>query len=231
MTFIALTTEATHHYCVESLSPAFAHIWVTIIQAVSVTCAMFCLIQFFVQVRADIASHKPLLKVLAIKLVIFLSFWQTMILSWLSAGGAIKATPRFAHADVKVGIPVMLLCIEMVVFSVFHFWSFSYREYVIPKGMSAEAALEGEPWRYQGGFWGLGALLDAMNPWDFWKAFGRGVRWMVQGRARRFGDQSYDVHLGRKKTAESAGYGSGSGGASMEYVVQDKGANASVVQS
>lgn len=39
---------------------------------------MYCLIQFYIQLRGDLAEHSPLLKVVAIKLVIFLSFWQTV---------------------------------------------------------------------------------------------------------------------------------------------------------
>lgn len=39
---------------------------------------MYCLIQFYIQLRRDLAAHSPFLKVVAIKLVIFLSFWQTV---------------------------------------------------------------------------------------------------------------------------------------------------------
>lgn len=49
-----------------------------VIEGLCVTVAMYCLIQFYVQIRVDLAEHKPLLKVAAIKLVIFLSFWQTV---------------------------------------------------------------------------------------------------------------------------------------------------------
>lgn len=39
---------------------------------------MYCLIQFYVQLRNEISEHRPLIKVAAIKLVIFLSFWQNV---------------------------------------------------------------------------------------------------------------------------------------------------------
>lgn len=48
------------------------------IEAICVTVAMYCLIQFYVQLRNEIAEHRPLIKVAAIKLVIFLSFWQNV---------------------------------------------------------------------------------------------------------------------------------------------------------
>lgn len=49
-----------------------------VIDASCVTVAMYCLIQFYIQLRQDLAEHSPFLKILAIKLVIFLSFWQTV---------------------------------------------------------------------------------------------------------------------------------------------------------
>lgn len=39
---------------------------------------MYCLIQFYVQIKDEISEHSPFLKILSIKLVIFLSFWQTV---------------------------------------------------------------------------------------------------------------------------------------------------------
>lgn len=49
-----------------------------LIEGACVTVAMFCLIQFYYQLRDDVAEHRPLVKIIAIKLVIFLSFWQSV---------------------------------------------------------------------------------------------------------------------------------------------------------
>lgn len=49
-----------------------------VIEGGCVTVAMYCLIQFYLQLKYDLVEHKPLLKIAAIKLVIFLSFWQTV---------------------------------------------------------------------------------------------------------------------------------------------------------
>ena len=48
------------------------------VECVAVTIAMYCLIQFYVQVKDDISQYNPFLKILSIKLVIFLSFWQSV---------------------------------------------------------------------------------------------------------------------------------------------------------
>lgn len=95
-----------------------------VIEGVCVSIAMYCLIQFYIQLKDDLREHQPLLKVAAIKLVIFLSFWQTILISFLTSTGAIKASPRIQEPDLKIGIPSLLLCIEMALFSIFHLWAF-----------------------------------------------------------------------------------------------------------
>ena len=203
MTVTAVVTQAFDRYCIESLNPAFAHVWVMVIEATAVTIAMYCLIQFYYQIKDDIAEHKPLLKVLAIKLVIFLSFWQTILISFLTSSGAIKPSNTIQTPDIKVGMPAMLLCIEMALFAIFHFWSFSYRPYrLTAKQMLSNSTPGEETVRYQGGFLGVKAFVDSMNPWDLIKAIGRSARWLVRGRKDRHQDTSYDIPLGRKPTEE-----------------------------
>src|ERR1700731_4731388 len=71
---------------------------------------MYCVIQFYPQLRKPLQPHNPLLKVLAIKLVIFLSFWQTFLISLLtSTFDILKATSTVAYPDIKVGVPSPIL--------------------------------------------------------------------------------------------------------------------------
>jgi hypothetical protein len=77
-TIVAVGTEAIGRYCQDSLSPAFAHIWVELFESLSVCLAMYALIQFYYQLRKDLESQRPFMKLLCIKLVIFFSFWQTV---------------------------------------------------------------------------------------------------------------------------------------------------------
>lgn len=166
------------------------------------TIAMYCLIQFYIQLKDDLTEHKPLLKVVAIKLVIFLSFWQTLLISFLTSSGAIKASKTIATPDIKIGIPSMLLCIEMAMFSVLHLWAFPWTAYDIKRSsiVAAESApgfLPDPKTAYQGGFFGVKALADAFNPWDFVKASGRAFRWVTVGRRHRMEDRSYKTsHAG-----------------------------------
>lgn len=49
-----------------------------VVECIAVTIAMYCLIQYYIQIKDDIREHSPFLKILSIKLVIFLSFWQSV---------------------------------------------------------------------------------------------------------------------------------------------------------
>lgn len=163
---------------------------------------MYCLIQFYVQLRTALSEHSPFLKVLAIKLVIFLSFWQSAAISvGTSTLNIVRPNQVIAYPDLKVGIPSLLLCFEMAIFAILHLWAFPYRPYLAAAKPtfypSPDPALglpprenEHAP-RSQGGFWGFAALWDALNLWDVAKAFGRGVRWLFVGVKHRHQDVSY----------------------------------------
>jgi hypothetical protein len=159
---------------------------------------MLCLIQFYVQLRKDLADHNPFLKIVAIKLVVFLSFWQTFLLSVLTSStlGVIKPTSKLAYPDLKVGIPSLLICIEMAIFALLHQWAFPWQEYGEGgAGSKYPVPGPGTPFNTlgpkQGGFLGWKAIADAMNPWDLVKGFARGMKWLLFGVRKRENDPSY----------------------------------------
>lgn len=156
---------------------------------------MYCLIQFYVQLKEDISEHSPFLKILSIKLVIFLSFWQSIMISLLVSLGAIGATKKIAMVDLKYGLPELLILIEMSIFSILHLWAFSWKRYVITPGGPEVTDFYGNgKATYQGGRMGFGGLADAMNPLDLLKAVGRSFRWLAVGRKNRLQDPSYKSH-------------------------------------
>jgi hypothetical protein len=165
---------------------------------------MYCILQYYAQFKQALAEHKLGLKVLAIKLVIFLSFWQTIAIS-LATGSTfhiVSPNAKLAYPDLKVGIPSLLLCIEMALFAFLHLWSFPYAQYKqgskttfypSPNPTLGIPLLENERGPNMGGFAGLKALGDALNVWDIVKAFGRGIRWLFVGAKHRHDDPSYQL--------------------------------------
>ncbi|KAI0406908.1 organic solute transporter Ostalpha-domain-containing protein [Xylaria palmicola] len=201
MTIVAVVTQHFDRYCESSNSPLFAHVWVIAIEAVAVTIAMYCLLQYYSQFRQPLAEHKLGLKVLAIKLVVFLSFWQTIAISLATSSTLhlVSPTEKIAYPDLKVGIPSLLLCVEMALFAILHVWSFPYAQYKegakttfypSPNPSIGIPPRENEHGPRRGA---LRALGDTINLWDIAKAFGRGIRWLFVGAKRRHEDPSYQL--------------------------------------
>jgi hypothetical protein len=158
---------------------------------------MYCVIQFYYQLRHDLKPFSVFLKVIAIKLVIFLSFWQTFLISILTSASInlVKPTAHIAYPDLIVGVPSLLLCIEMAFFAVLHLFAFPYSPYTKSSRPSKYPLSEGEEiGPNQGGFLGIMAFADAMNPWDLVTGFGRGMRWLFVGRKHRQEDPSYKAN-------------------------------------
>ncbi|KAF6833519.1 duf300 domain-containing protein [Colletotrichum musicola] len=202
MTITAVVSQYFHRYCESSNNPVFAHVWVISINCVAVTIAMYCVIQFYVQLREPLSPHSPFLKVLAIKLVVFFSFWQVTCISLATSTlDLVHPNKVLAYPDIKVGIPALLLCFEMALFALLHLWAFPWRPYApgakptyYPNPDSRDGGAlprENEHSAPSGGWLGLRAVGDALNLWDFVKAFGRGMRWLFCGVKRRKEDPSY----------------------------------------
>lgn len=115
-----------------------------------------------------------------------------MAISFLSSGSGsrkpvITTGPRVSYADVQVGIPCVLLTVEMAIFAVAHLFAFPWKPYDISQSPDPVS-------HYRGGPMGTMALLDAFNPWDIIKAGARGFRWLFVGIRNREQDSSYAVH-------------------------------------
>ncbi|KAF8973164.1 organic solute transporter Ostalpha-domain-containing protein [Flammula alnicola] len=123
-------------YCESSWALGWGHIYITIIMSVSVTIAMYCLIQLYVPVAKELAVHKPLLKLFSVKAVVFLTFWQATFLSLLSMFGIVKDTKYMTAEDVNNAISALLETFEMMVFAFLHIRAFTYKPYSKPsKGL------------------------------------------------------------------------------------------------
>ncbi|CAG8514956.1 6327_t:CDS:2 [Gigaspora margarita] len=174
ITFISLITEALGVYCAESMSFAFARVYMKILTFICVTVAMYALVVFYLTIHEEIASERPFLKFLCIKLVIFFAFWQSIVLAIV----ADLETQYWTSANVSRGLAAMLVCIEMAVFSFIHIIAFPYKQYIKETKVPITRG-----------------LVDAFNPIDIWREFvyiGKYLRDKITGkqtpRAKTFMD-------------------------------------------
>jgi len=74
---------------------------------------LYCLVMFYHELIVPLADIKPFVKFVAIKCIIFLSFWQSVLISVLSELGAIEPTMDYTEEDISKGmLPTLLCCIN-----------------------------------------------------------------------------------------------------------------------
>lgn len=145
---------------------------------------MYCIHQVYDHLEEDIAPNRPVLKMICIKLIVFLTYWQTWLVSLLIQFSALKPTRFIAAPDLHVGIPCLLTCTETLIFAILHYWAFPWRPYSIdhlPK--YPEQIYECGPNE---------ALLEAASPWDYCCSAARGFRWLFHGVRFRNDSLSYE---------------------------------------
>lgn len=183
LTLIAVITKTQKRYCPSSDSYQDAHLWIAIFQGCFVLIAMYCLAQFYKQIKVDLTCHSPFLKFLCIKLALFLCFWQTWLLGLLSRKNApLRPTRSLVALDIIIGIPCMLVCFEMTIFACISHFAFPWKPYEADGQLRGAASYACTPCK---------AMTDALNPWDYAKAAARGIRWLFRGVHQRKSDPSY----------------------------------------
>ncbi|KAJ7287291.1 DUF300-domain-containing protein [Mycena rebaudengoi] len=128
-TLVAVILNYAGWYCEGSFNPRWGYIYILAIVSLSVSIAMYCLIQLYVPVAMYLAPQKPLLKLFAVKAVVFLTFWQATVLSGLSLLGVVKDTTYMTAEDINIGIGALLECFEMMLFGFLHLRAFPYKPY------------------------------------------------------------------------------------------------------
>jgi len=126
----AVILQSVNIYCQGNWNFSRGYLYITAILFISVTAAMYALIMFHSMMKKEMEQYKPLYKMLAVKFVIFLSFWQSIAVSGLLSINVIKATGGWSTNNLSNGIQNVLICGEMVLISFIHLYVFPYQPYV-----------------------------------------------------------------------------------------------------
>ncbi|CAL9736326.1 hypothetical protein MOSE0_J07184 [Monosporozyma servazzii] len=114
-------------------------VWLLILYNMSVTWSLYNLALFWKCLYDELRQFHPWMKFMCVKLIIFASYWQGMIIKFLSMMGKLQIDGDIS--DNIENLPYMyqngLLCVEMVGFAILHSMAFSWTEYslqTIPNG-------------------------------------------------------------------------------------------------
>ena len=125
----SIVMKATGVYKEGQLAVNSGYLWSGILYNLSVTISLYSLGMFWVCMSKDLQPFRPVPKFLCIKLIIFASYWQGFFLSILVWLGAIPDVEGYTSDNFAAAIQDALICIEMPIFAIGHWYAFSWHDY------------------------------------------------------------------------------------------------------
>jgi len=130
--FVSYITEIFKVYHEGAIDFRYAWTYVALVNNFSQMIAMYCLILFYTVFRHELAPLRPIRQYLCIKFVIFVTFWQSILIAILVKFHIISENqwPHFNNlVDTVNGLQDFLICIEMFIASVAHILAFPVAPY------------------------------------------------------------------------------------------------------
>lgn len=127
-TLLAVISQISGIYGEGRYSLSETYIYLLFVNNVSQITAMYCLVIFYTGYKMELAAIKPLPKFLSIKLVVFFSFFQSVLISLI-----INFQTTDSQEDklaTSRWIQDFLICIEMLFASFMHHYAYSYKPFI-----------------------------------------------------------------------------------------------------
>lgn len=134
LAIITFFLELDDKYDEGHFSPNRGYVYIICLVNLSQIWAMYCLIVFYHTMHEELKVHDPLPKFLCIKLVVFFSFWQGIIIAILVKVNVITADPgwhEYKIHHVATGLQNFIICLEMFFAAVAHVKFFPYDTYYL----------------------------------------------------------------------------------------------------
>ncbi|KAL0364914.1 UNVERIFIED_CONTAM: Transmembrane proteinA, partial [Sesamum angustifolium] len=122
-----------------NFNPRQSYLYITIIYTISYSVALYALALFYVACRELLQPFNPVPKFIIIKSVVFLTYWQGVLVFLAAKSGLIKDTEEAAEFQ------NFIICVEMLIAALGHLYAFPYKEYAganigVNRGFTASLA-------------------------------------------------------------------------------------------
>ncbi|KAJ5348392.1 Organic solute transporter Ost-alpha [Penicillium brevicompactum] len=217
-----VVTQAFHVFCLEGSSPHFAHVWIEVITSLSTSIAINAILQFYSKMKGYMKEHHPLTKLLAFKFIVGLVFLEKILFLILTGTHVLVPTKTLTYVDVLIGLPTMVICVQMVPLCFLVLYAYRTKPYEMSKtqpimrpqayqAVSAngdeEALMRESLKRYQGGWMGWFAWINYLNPLNLCQDVIDAHRMISKARAL----QKAQLRHQMQKEADAATYETSSG--------------------
>ncbi|KAJ4892983.1 hypothetical protein Rs2_19777 [Raphanus sativus] len=120
---VTLVLYAKGKYKDGNFSPNQSYLYLTIIYTISYTVALYALVLFYVACKDLLKPFNPVPKFVIIKSVVFLTYWQGVLVFLFAKSGFIRDEEEAALFQ------NFIICVEMLIAAAAHFYAFPYKEY------------------------------------------------------------------------------------------------------
>jgi len=132
-------------------SPSGGYLYICVITNTSQCWALYCLAFFYYATKNELGPIRPVGKFLAVKALVFFTWWQSFFISILFQMGLIPSCDdeggdsscKWSAEDVAKGLQDYLICIEMFLAAILHTFVFPHTDYIHAKLMKRGAVNEG----------------------------------------------------------------------------------------
>jgi len=126
---IAVIAKKAGHYQEGVWQFNNVYVYTTIIINCSQMIALYAVIWLYHGIHESIAPFRPMFKFLCVKAVVFLTFWQGVLLAALAYGGIIHDGRQFDSDQQETGVQDFVVCIEMFIAACAHYYAYPVQPY------------------------------------------------------------------------------------------------------
>mmetsp|Transcript_18322 Transcript_18322/g.28547 ORF Transcript_18322/g.28547 Transcript_18322/m.28547 type:complete len:352 (+) Transcript_18322:670-1725(+) len=126
---LAICLEPYHLYGEGHYDWDKLYIYYIIIVNVSQCWALYCLVLFYHELREELGPIKPLPKFLIVKAVVFFSWWQQIIITWMASQHMVIPIFDYGPEDAAKGLQNLLICMEMFIYGLCYHCIFTYKDF------------------------------------------------------------------------------------------------------
>ncbi|KAI4369340.1 hypothetical protein MLD38_017788 [Melastoma candidum] len=120
---VTLILYANGKYHDGNFNPGQSYLYITIVYTISYTMALYALALFYVACKDLLQPFNPVPKFIIIKSVVFLTYWQGVLVFLAAKSGLIR------NADEAAKFQDFIICVEMLIAAIGHLYAFPYKEY------------------------------------------------------------------------------------------------------
>ena len=134
MSAVSVVANLAGGYCEGEFSLGCAYPYVALVNNCTQMWALYCLVLLYKATCHELAPIRPLPKFIAIKAVVFFSFWQSLAIQIAADVGLIRPAELSTYDtdDVAAGLNNFILCLEMFAAAIGHAYAFPPRDYMDP---------------------------------------------------------------------------------------------------